>query len=445
MTNGRLRVALLVALSCAILTPAAAIGFDAIHRSSSALGPAGAPARTVAPLPAAPYPAVRPGLPPAGTQPGAPRPAAAEPDRLPAGVGTAVDAQAAAVLHGDLDGFLSPADPANTALRAALTRRFNALRALQVAVWNEAVGTPTSNADGVWRVPVRVTYCFVVPDCTPLSVSIPTAWTAGDGTARLIAFGDSSADDLGPRPWEESDLRSAVGPRVMVATTARYAARLPALLAAAERAAAVTDRFAKWGKPPGRYVVYLAGPGEWGKWYGVPQQSWVAAFAMPLTDVATEVVLNVDHVDARDVTDVLRHEFTHVVTLAGVDRTYAHSWWLVEGIAEYVRVTGGSRPFDGLGDVRKFIHSGRWSGEVALDGPPSTASAGDVNGRYGVAYLAVKRLADRYGEARMLAFFGAVVRDGVALDKAARTVFGAPWGTVSADCTAAVVATTSPK
>jgi hypothetical protein len=187
--------------------------------------------------------------------------------------------------------------------------------------------------------------------------------------------------------------------------------------------------------------VYLAGPGEWGTWYGVPQQPWVAAFAMPLTDVATEVVLNVDHVDARDVTDVLRHEFTHVVTLAGVDRTYAQSWWLVEGIAEYVRVTGGARPFDGLGDVRKFIHSGHWLGDVALDGPPDSATASDVNGRYGVAYLAVKRLAEHYGEARMLAFFGAVVRDGMPLDKAARTVFGAGWGTVSADCLAAIIAT----
>jgi Peptidase of plants and bacteria len=225
---------------------------------------------------------------------------------------------------------------------------------------------------------------------------------------------------------------------VIVATTAQYAARLPALLAAAERAATVTDRFAKWGKPPGRYVVYLAGRSEWGKWYGVPQQPWVAAFAMPLTDVATEVVLNVDNVDSRDVTDVLRHELTHVVTLAGVDRTYAHSWWLVEGVAEYVRVTGGARPFDGLGDVRRYVHSGLWSGDVALDSPPAGATAGDVNGRYGVAYLAVKRLADRFGEAKMLAFFGAVVRDGMALDKAALSVLGVAWAEVRADCAAAV-------
>jgi hypothetical protein len=441
VTGGRLRVAFFVALCCAVLTPAAAIGFDAAHHKSLTLAPAGA----VAPLPAAPRPADRPGQPPERAQPVVPQPAAADSDGPPTGIAAALDAQRAALLRGDLNGFLAPVAPDNAALRAALTRRFNALRALHVAVWREAVGEPTRNADGGWSVPIRVTYCFVVPDCAPLSVSIPTAWAESAGAARLIAFGDSAAADLGPRPWEESDLRAAVGRRVMVASTARYAARLPALLAAAERAAAVTDRFARWGKPPGRYVVYLAGPGEWGKWYGVPQQSWVAAFAMPVTDVATEVVLNIDHVDARDVTDVLRHEFTHVVTLAGVDRTYPHSWWLVEGIAEYVRVAGGPRPFDGFGDVRKLVHNGLWAGDVALDGPPPTATAGDVNGRYGVAYLAVKRLADRYGEAKMLAFFGAVVRDGEPLDKAARSVFGAPWGTVSADCAAAVSATAAEK
>ena len=430
----RFRVGLLVALAVALLTPAAAVAFDAAHHQVSALAPAG----SVAPLPAAPRAVDHPGRPPALARSATPQPVAADSDRLPTGIAAAIDGQKAALLRGDLPGFLAPVPPADTALRAALTRRFNALRAMHVAVWDESVGDLSQNSDGVWSVPVKVTYCFAVPDCAPLSTSIPTRWTAAAGGARLIAFGTSSADDLGPRPWEASDLRAAVGTRVIVATTARYAARLPAMLVAAEKAAAVTERFARWGNPPGRYVVYLAGSDEWGKWYGVQQQPWVAAFAMPLTAVSTEVVLNVNHVDSRDVTQVLRHEFTHVVTLAGVDRTYDHSWWLVEGIAEYVRVTGAARPFDGLSDVRRFVYSGLWSGDVALDSPPQNATAADVNGRYGVAYLAVKRLADRFGEAKMLAFFGAVVRDGASLEKASQSVFGAPWAQVSADCAAAV-------
>jgi hypothetical protein len=150
------------------------------------------------------------------------------------------------------------------------------------------------------------------------------------------------------------------------------------------------------------------------------------------------VVLNVNRIDSREVTELLRHEFTHVVTLVGVDRTYAQSWWLVEGIAEYVRVTGGRQPFDGATEVRKYVHSGRWSGDVAMNAPTEGASADDVNARYGVAYLSVKRLAERYGEARMLAFFGAVVRDGSPLDEAARSVFGVAWTQIAADCARAV-------
>src|SRR6185312_15077026 len=119
---------------CAVLTPAAAIGFDAVHHQSLTLAQAGA----VAPLPAAPRPAERPGQPPERAQPVVPQPAAADSDRLPTGIAAALDAQTAALLRGDLDGFLAPVAPDNTALRTALTRRFTALRALHVAVWRAA-------------------------------------------------------------------------------------------------------------------------------------------------------------------------------------------------------------------------------------------------------------------------------------------------------------------
>src|SRR5258706_521252 len=189
-----------------------------------------------------------------------------------------------ALLRGDLAGSLAPAAPANVALRGELSRRFASLRAMRVAVWDEAVaGPPTHEADGSWTVPIQVTYCFVAADCSPMRVPISTRWS-DNGSLRMIAFGTSSADDLGPRPWEVSELHAVVGPRVIIATTARYAAKLPAMLVAAEKAAAVTDRFAKWRDPPGRYVVYLASPDEWSRWYGVKQQPWVAAVAMPLTD-----------------------------------------------------------------------------------------------------------------------------------------------------------------
>jgi hypothetical protein len=424
------RLALLAALGLVAVSAPAAIAYDAVHKTGVHTGQHAAHGPLSAPF------AGEKGGPGAAEQPSSSAaPPATPKDPFSRRIADALKQQADALLTGDAAGFTASAAPADTGLRADLGRRFGSLRAMKVAVWKEELDKqPGKDADGSTTVQVRITYCFVVPDCAPLRVPIATRWVDANGTPTLVAFGTSSGDDLGPRPWEVSDLRAAVGPRVLVATVPKYANRLQAVLNAAEKAAATTDRFARWGRPPGRYVVLLAGADEWAKWYGMRQQAWVAAIAMPLTDVSTEVVLNVSNVDNRDVTDVLRHELTHVVTLSGVDRTYDHSWWLVEGIAEYVRVTGSNRPFDGMGDARRYLHSGRWDGDVAMDGPPSDATDNDVNGRYAVAYLAVKRLSDRFGENTMLDFFAAVAREGKSLQEASSTVLGTPWSDVFSDC-----------
>ena len=58
------------------------------------------------------------------------------------------------------------------------------------------------------------------------------------------------------------------------------------------------------------------------------------------------------------------------------------------------------RQYDGASEVRRYVRSGRWSGEVALDMPPASASLLDVGARYGIAYLGVRRLVDRLTAAR---------------------------------------------
>src|SRR5262249_49343330 len=193
---------------------------------------------------------------------------------------------------------------------------------------------------------------------------------------------------------------------------------------------------ASWAPPPERYLVYLAGPDEWSRWYGVSQPAWVAGYAMPVGDDDTEIILNAVKVDPGDVRDTLRHEFAHVVTLAGVRRSYTPRWWLVEGIAEYVRMVDRPlRGYRGWAAARRYIHSGQWSGSIVQDQPPPlTVSTDEADGRYGIAFLAVRCLADRYGADRMLSFFNAVVRLGGDPDEASVTGFGAPWDVVAAGC-----------
>lgn len=62
----------------------------------------------------------------------------------------------------------------------------------------------------------------------------------------------------------------------------------------------------------------------------------------------------------------------------------------------------------------------------------------DASGGYGVAYLSVICLANRFGDDRMLDFYARVVRQNGSLDQAAQTAFGQPWSKVNADCAAFV-------
>jgi hypothetical protein len=346
-----------------------------------------------------------------------------------------LDAQSAALLRGDEAAFLAPADQANAGLVGDLRRRFAVLRAMNVAGWAETLAADPEPVDGGWRASVRLGYCFAVAGCDPVAVPVTTRWAEANGQLRLVEFGSSGGSDLGPRPWEVSDLRVAVGSRVVVAAPPRYAGRVQALLDAAEEAAAITDRYAKWASPPGRYVVYLAGPDEWGSWYGVRQAEWVAGYAMPITERHTEIVLNAQRVTGGEVLDTLRHEFAHVVTLADVRRDYSGQWWLVEGIAEYVRMVGRPlREYELLSASRRYVRGGNPTDLASLAEPAAKASTDEASGRYGVAFLTVRRLAERFGEDRLLRFFDKVVRHGTPPAEAATAEFGTGWDGIVEDC-----------
>jgi hypothetical protein len=235
----RLRLALVAALGLGLATPAAAIAFDTARHEvrTTAVAHRGATPVT-APWAGAASPGAQPSraaVPPRATD--------QRPTLDVAGVEATLAARGRALLAGDEAGFVSSVD---AALQTDMARRFASLRAMRVAVYREAVGGAADRAaDGSWTLPVTVTYCFGAPDCEPLSLPVGTRWAPpppAGGALRLVAFGTAGANALGPRPWEASTLRAAAGPRVIVATTPAYAARLPALLAAAERAAAVTDR-----------------------------------------------------------------------------------------------------------------------------------------------------------------------------------------------------------
>ncbi|MEU2615514.1 hypothetical protein ABZ570_28655 [Micromonospora sp. NPDC007271] len=365
-------------------------------------------------------------------------PATAAARRLGARMTAQLDRQAAALLAGDRSGFLAVAEPA---ARPALTRRYAGLRALRVTVWRpEADGVPTTvdGRPGEWRLAVTVGYCFVVPECTPSTMAMGTRWRTVGAEPRLVAVEESRATPAGARPWEVSDLAVAVGKRAVVATTPALRAKLPWLLAQAESAARAADRYAVTGTPPDRYLIFYAGQSEWQRWYGGGRPKWTAGYAVGVGGGHHDVVLNAQSVSPKGVGDLLRHELTHAASLP--DRGYSErsDWWLVEGLAEYAGADG--QPVDrfaGLAEVRQLIRGG-WDGRLDSLAPADDAADDRVGGAYGVGYLAVRHLVDRFGEQRTLDFFRAVVHEHRSLDDAADQVFDDPWSALHADCVAYV-------
>lgn len=344
--------------------------------------------------------------------------------------------QSAALLAGDRAGFLAVAEPV---AHPDLRRRYAALRALRVTTWQaEATGlpTPVDGRPGEWRLPVEFRYCFVVPDCRTSPVLTGTRWRAGD-RPRLLAVEPSRSAETGTRPWEVSELAVAVGPRTLVATTPALRRQLPGLLAQAEAAATVADTYAVGGRPPDRYRVFYAGRAEWQRWYGGDRPKWTGGYAVAVGGGHHEVVLNADGLVSSGVDDLLRHELTHAASLP--ERGYPGKgiWWLVEGLAEHAGADG--QPVDryeGLAEVRRL--TGGWDGR--LDGltPADDAPAERVSGSYGISYLAVRHLVDRFGPERLLAFFAAVVHERRPVADAAEATFGEPWSALHDECVAYV-------
>jgi hypothetical protein len=341
--------------------------------------------------------------------------------------------QASALLLGDADGFVSIVDPLDDRLREDLRRRFDVLRQMGVGQWSQDLRTTLDvTGEYSWQADVQVAYCFGDQTCRPNSLQIRTEWRLDGDRLVLTDMAPSDAEHAGPRPWEAGELVVATGGRTVVATSTRLDRRLDDTLAAAEKAAEVADSLARWGGAPSRYVVFLASAGDWSTWYGFNQPEWAAGVYVNQTD--NEVVINASVVPTTDTADLLTHELTHVATLAGDRNGLGPAvWWLVEGIADYAMMMG--RPlsdYRGRSDVRAFVDRS-WDGDPAVDAPGPEMTNEQASARYGIAFLAVWRMAEIYGEAAMLDFFGKVVHDDLTLNAAASAAYGESWETVRED------------
>jgi hypothetical protein len=245
-----------------------------------------------------------------------------------------------------------------------------------------------------------------------------------------------------PVPWQGARLAFAQGRRVTVAAAPGQERRLRQVVAVADRAAAVTDRYSTLlGNPQRRYRVYLAGDREWKAWFGGPPRDDAIGYAASTGLVGTEVVLKASALRGdRQMFDVVRHEFGHVVTLSGVDRradtvVNIHEW-LVEGIAEYV----AHAPQPAAATTSRYALQGTGTPPTSVRVPPLTddSTIEQVRRLYSIGHFAASCLAARFGEAELFAFVKRVLRDDASVDQASRAVFGRPFDDVDRDCVAEI-------
>ncbi|MFI7543686.1 hypothetical protein [Actinoplanes sp. NPDC049599] len=383
-----------------------------------------------------------------------PEPTAAHSSLTPSDAAdAALEAQATALLAGDEKGWLAAVDPGQAKLRSRYRAMFRSLRGLGVShfVYHTSVD-PVDAKRGTVDVTTEVEYCFATDKCPeekdnasdgpPTITQQLTLKKVGNRylIAKLTAQKDR--DRQQPTPWETGDLAFLSGKRVTVAGARSERKYFRQVLAAAEKAAVVNDRFAGLvANPQQKYRVYVAGAKQWKTWYGGITDKWVIGYAMPLSDSGSDVVLNISAVrtDSEVLATTMQHELGHVVTLGGAYRTSGGTgdMWLEEGIAEYI----GWYPRPATASwrrsaVRALLSSSKRPKSIAARAPGEDAGPDASDAFYGLGHFTADCLARKYGQGALFTFVRLYLRENRDLDPASREAFGKPFASVDKTCMA---------
>ena len=87
-----------------------------------------------------------------------------------------------------------------------------------------------------------------------------------------------------------------------------------------------------------------------------------------------------------------------------------------------------------LADVRTYIRSGKWSGDAFLSREVTSSDGLTASAAYGIGYLTIRRLVQRFGLQNTLAFWEQTEKLPYAMpDQASQAAFHASWKSVNAD------------
>nr|BFE77290.1 hypothetical protein GCM10020092_105910 [Actinoplanes digitatis] len=164
------------------------------------------------------------------------------------------------------------------------------------------------------------------------------------------------------------------------------------------------------------------------------------AYAMPLNEAGSDVVVNVAQVknDKTVMASTIQHELGHVVTLGGAARSGdGGDMWLEEGIAEYIGwypkpATASWR----RSSVRAVVQSGKRPKSIAARALAGDASPDTSDAFYGLGHFAADCMARKYGQRALFDFVRLYLREDRDLEPASQEAFGKPFATVDKACVA---------
>ncbi|GAA2045970.1 hypothetical protein GCM10009839_57750 [Catenulispora yoronensis] len=374
-----------------------------------------------------------------------------------AGAAATLAARAVAVTDHDKAAYLATDAPG--AFRDADGRRFDNLGALPLAEWSMqlADAQPAALARAAARHVYQVTETYQLSgvDYQPVTVTRYLTFVQKGGKWLLSSDADGAAAGLhaDTEIWDQGPVSVVRGARSLVIGMGGDQ-RLKPFADLADHAA---DKAAKvWGAAGWSGDVVVLVPSTQGQVEDLLNatagslQGVVAVTAgeggKPLTGApASRVLINPDafNAEAPDAWQFfLDHELTHVATRAWT--TPAMPLWLSEGAADYTGYLNSTITGD-----RKFLElanavAGGWKPQDLPTTDDFHGSGDAVSRTYQISHLACAYLAEKYGQAKLVAFYQAVgsAPEGTAdpVGDAFRTVLGTTTKDFTVKWRAAVLA-----
>ncbi|MDN3295490.1 hypothetical protein QWM81_15815 [Streptomyces ficellus] len=317
--------------------------------------------------------------------------------------------------------------PGTAQFQSAVDRRAAAVRAEELAgvplgSWSYRVTRVRRDGD---RATARAELSYRIAGYDSGAVTGERVLELAERDGRWYVTSDRPAQGAAQHLWEQGDIQVVRGRNSLVLGVGQDAARLKSVAAAADRAVpAVSDA---WPGGWARRVVVLvpASLKGMGALLGEPAAGYRGIAAVTTGRVgggadapADRVIVNPEAYAVLGEFGqgvVLAHETAHVASRAYTSA--ATPLWLSEGFADWVAYRGTGRPAARVApELRAAVRAGDVPDALPDDedfrfggsGRSSGGDAGALARAYEAGWLACALIADRWGEAKLTAFYRAV-------------------------------------